>query len=196
MKLVIASNNQGKIAEIKQILGDLFDTVHSLKEMGIHHDVQEDGATFLENAVKKAEAFAQYGDVYVLADDSGLCVDALKGAPGVLSARFSGPNATDAQNNALLLEKMKDVPDEQRSAAFECCVALAGTHTPTITAQGVCRGHILREGRGGGGFGYDPLFYVEAYNATFAELSAQQKNAISHRKRALEALKEKLKGCV
>ncbi|MGI6175346.1 MAG: XTP/dITP diphosphatase [Christensenellales bacterium] len=196
MKLLIASNNQGKIAEIKEILGDLFDAVHSLKEMGIHHDVQEDGATFLENAVKKAEAFVQYGDMYVLADDSGLCVDALKGAPGVFSARFSGPNATDAQNNVLLLERMKGIPDGMRGAAFKCCVALAGRNTPTITAQGVCRGHILHEGRGESGFGYDPLFYVEAYNATFAELGTQEKNAISHRKRALEALKEKLKGCV
>ena len=190
MKLAIASNNQGKIKEIKAILGDYFGEMYSLKELGLQIEVEENGVTFAENAAKKAEEISRATGMCAIADDSGLCVEALGGAPGVYSARFSGEHATDEANNALLLEKLSGVQD--RCAKFVSCVALAQPGSETILAHGECPGIILEAPRGEGGFGYDPLFYVEEKKMTFAELPAEEKNAISHRYLALKALREKL----
>lgn len=187
MKLVIASNNAHKVREIKQILATKFDDVLSMKEMGINVDVEENGTTFEENALIKARAIhALLQDVAVLADDSGLIVDFLNGAPGVYSSRFSGNG--DAANNQKLLDLMKDVPDEKRSCRFASCVALVRTGYADVTAMGYCEGLVGRALKGSGGFGYDPLFYVSELDKTYAELTEEEKNAISHRARALANL--------
>jgi len=188
-KLLIATNNAGKVREIKAILGGLFDEVVSLKEAGYTLEVEEDGDTFEQNAVKKARAAAALTGLPALADDSGLCVDALSGAPGVWSARYASENATDADNNAKLLGAMEGVA--ARGARFVSVVALA-TGDTVMTARGEVRGEILRAPRGGSGFGYDPLFYSPELGQTFGEAPAEDKNRISHRARALAALREKL----
>lgn len=193
MKLLIATHNNGKVQEISKLFSRFYDDIVTLKDLGIAFEVEETGATFGENARLKALGYAaRVSGCDVLADDSGLEVDALSGAPGVFSARYSGENAIDASNNALLLERMGSVPDEKRRARFQCCVALARGNS-LITASGSCEGVILRAPRGSGGFGYDPLFYVEQFGKTFAELSLDEKNEISHRSRALRALEAKLR---
>lgn len=184
MKLVIASNNAHKVREIKQILSSKFSSILSMKEMGLDVDVEENGTTFAENALIKARAIhALLPDVAVLADDSGLMVDFLDGAPGVYSARFSGSG--DAANNQKLLDLMKEVPDEKRSCRFASCVALVRTGYAQLTAMGYCEGRVGRQLKGIGGFGYDPLFFVPELDKTYAELTEEEKNAISHRSNAL-----------
>lgn len=190
MKLIIASNNEHKLAEIKAILGSRFEEILSLKEAGIVHETVEDGSTFLENAVKKAREIVQLSGCCALADDSGLCVDALGGAPGIYSARFSGVHGDDKANNRLLLEKMRDIED--RRAHFACAVALARPDGSLVTAEGSFHGLIAREEQGENGFGYDPLLYLPAYGCTSAQLPPEEKNRISHRFKALQALVEKL----
>ncbi len=195
MKLLLATNNAHKAREIREILGERFSEILTMKEAGIELDVDEDGSTFAENAQKKArETLAYVGDRFdaVLADDSGLCVDALNGAPGVYSARFSGDAHNDAKNNEKLIELLKDVPDPLRTARFCCCVALQRVGAEPIVAQGEVEGTILHESRGENGFGYDPFFFYAPFQKSFAELSADEKNAVSHRKRALQKLKEAL----
>lgn len=196
MKLIIASNNAHKVVEIRQILKDYFTDICTLREAGIDIDVVEDGATFTENAIKKAEEVlsAAAGFDAALADDSGLMVDALNGAPGVYSARYAGEGHDDAANNAKLMADMAGVPDGQRTCRFVSAVALARRNLPTLTATGSCEGTLLREPRGQNGFGYDPYFFYEPSQKSFAELSAEEKNAVSHRKRSLEALKALLDG--
>lgn len=196
MKLIIASNNAHKVVEIRQILKDYFTDICTLREAGIDIDVVEDGATFTENAIKKAEEVlsAAAGFDAALADDSGLMVDALNGAPGVYSARYAGEGHDDAANNAKLMADMAGVPDGQRTCRFVSAVALARRNLPTLTATGSCEGTLLREPRGQNGFGYDPYFFYEPAQKSFAELSAEEKNAVSHRKRSLEALKALLDG--
>lgn len=196
MKLIIASNNAHKVVEIRQILKDYFTDICTLREAGIDIDVVEDGATFTENAIKKAEEVlsAAAGFDAALADDSGLMVDALNGAPGVYSARYAGEDHDDAANNAKLMADMAGVPDGQRTCRFVSAVALARRNLPTLTATGSCEGTLLREPRGQNGFGYDPYFFYEPSQKSFAELSAEEKNAVSHRKRSLEALKALLDG--
>ena len=196
MKLIIASNNAHKVVEIRQILKDYFTDICTLREAGIDIDVVEDGATFTENAIKKAEEVlsAEAGFDAALADDSGLMVDALNGAPGVYSARYAGEGHDDAANNAKLMADMAGVPDGQRTCRFVSAVALARRNLPTLTATGSCEGTLLREPRGQNGFGYDPYFFYEPAQKSFAELSAEEKNAVSHRKRSLEALKALLDG--
>lgn len=197
MHLLIATNNAHKAREIREILGDSVTSLCTLKEAGIDIDVVEDGKTFRENALKKAiETLAVAPACFdaVLADDSGLCVDALDGAPGVYSARFSGEAHNDAKNNARLIALLRDVPKEQRTARFCCCAALARRDAAPIAVQGEVEGTILFEARGENGFGYDPYFYYAPLNKSFAELSAEEKNAVSHRKRALYLLKEALDG--
>ena len=185
MKLIIASNNAHKVVEIRQILKDYFTDICTLREAGIDIDVVEDGATFTENAIKKAEEVlsAAAGFDAALADDSGLMVDALNGAPGVYSARYAGEGHDDAANNAKLMADMAGVPDGQRTCRFVSAVALARRNLPTLTATGSCEGTLLREPRGQNGFGYDPYFFYEPSQKSFAELSAEEKNAVSHRKR-------------
>ena len=198
MKLIIASNNAHKVVEIRQILKDYFTDICTLREAGIDIDVVEDGATFTENAIKKAEEVlsAAAGFDAALADDSGLMVDALNGAPGVYSARYAGEGHDDAANNAKLMADMAGVPDGQRTCRFVSAVALARRNLPTLTATGSCEGTLLREPRGQNGFGYDPYFFYEPSQKSFAELSAEEKNAVSHRKRSLEALKALLDGAL
>ena len=194
MKLLLATNNAHKAQEIREILSDSYAEIMTMREAGIELEVEEDGETFRENALKKAvETLAYSADQFdaVLADDSGLCVDALNGAPGVYSARFSEAH-NDAANNRKLIALLKDVPDEKRTARFCCCIALARKDMDPIVVQGEVDGTILHEARGENGFGYDPFFYYAPFHKSFAELSSDEKNAVSHRKRALMMLREAL----
>ena len=195
MRLVIASNNKNKVREIKEILGDRFDAVIPMREAGIELDVVEDADSFMGNARKKAvEAAALLPDDAVLADDSGLCVDALGGAPGVYSARYAGEGHDDAANRKKLLEALSDVPFSERNAHFACAMVLIRPGCGEINAYGRVDGKILFEERGENGFGYDSLFLYEPENLSFAEIDADRKNAVSHRRNALmlvlAALKE------
>ncbi len=186
MEFLLATRNKNKIREIVECLKSLTIVVRSLQDFPDAPDVKEDGSTFEENAVKKAVERAKYTGLLTLADDSGLVVDALGGAPGVRSSRYAGENATDFQNNTKLLEAMKDVVYTDRRAAFVCCMALADTNGLIRTVTGRCDGEILTAPRGRRGFGYDPLFVKLEYNKTFAELPLELKNRISHRAMALE----------
>lgn len=189
-RLLVASHNEHKIREIKELMAHLKFEVVGLPEVGEYAPVIEDGDTFQANARKKAVEIANLSGELVLADDSGLEVDVLGGAPGVQSARFAGEPFSDQRNNALLLEKLHGYPAEQRGAAFRCVMALAGPQGAVKFTEGVCRGIILFEPRGTGGFGYDPLFFVAEYGQTFAELSSQVKNRISHRYLAMRKMLE------
>ena len=194
MKLIIASNNAHKVSEIKAILGCFYDEILSLREAGIDMDVVEDANTFEGNALKKArEVFAVADADAVLSDDSGLMVDALGGAPGVYSARYAGEGHDDAANNAKLLDALKDVPGEKRTAQCRTSVALIRRGMPAVTADGSVEGRILRSPQGENGFGYDPLFYYEPLKKSFAQLTPEEKNSVSHRRRALESLCDKLR---
>lgn len=194
MKLIIASNNAHKVSEIKAILGCFYDEILSLREAGIDMDVVEDANTFEGNALKKArEGFAVADADAVLSDDSGLMVDALGGAPGVYSARYAGEGHDDAANNAKLLDALRDVPDEKRTAQFRTSVALIRRGMPAVTANGSVEGVILHSPQGENGFGYDPLFYYEPLKKSFAQLTPEEKNSVSHRRRALESLCDKLR---
>lgn len=197
MKLIIASNNAHKIREIRQILGPHFDEILSLSEAGICHETVEDGCTFMENAVKKASEIAALSGAAALADDSGLCVDALDGAPGIYSARFCGHHGDDAENNRTLLARMRQAAAQGRTgcgAHYTCAIALVYVDGTTVTAEGYLYGHLLTAPRGTGGFGYDPLFVPEGQERTLAEFTDEEKNAISHRARALAALLQRLDG--
>ena len=186
MKLIIASNNAHKLVEIKAILGSMFEEILSLREAGIDHETIEDGDTFLANAAKKAREIAQISGCCALADDSGLCVDALDGAPGIYSARFSGVHGDDKANNRVLLQKMQGVED--RSAHFTCAMVLVRPDGSAVRAEGYFYGQIAFEEAGENGFGYDPLFYLPERGCTSAQLSPAEKNAISHRAQALRKL--------
>ena len=190
MRLIVASNNAGKLREIEQILGGSFDEILSMRQMGIEIEVDENGDTFEQNALKKAQAIqALLSEEAVISDDSGLAVDALGGAPGVYSARFSGEKANDEDNNKKLLESLKDVPDGKRTARFVSCVCLVRPGRAPLLTLGECSGEIAFSPKGGEGFGYDPLFLSDDYRGrTFGEISADEKNAISHRARAITAL--------
>ncbi len=193
MKLLIASNNAHKVREIEEILSDYFDEMVTLREAGLVIDVVEDGKTFRENAVKKAmETLEKSGFDAALADDSGLCVDALDGAPGVYSARYAGEGHDDTANNDLLMERMKAVPDEKRTCRFVSCIALARKGRPVLVAEGKAEGLLLRAPAGENGFGYDPYFFYPPFSKSFAELTAQEKNSVSHRRAALDALRKAL----
>ena len=186
MKLIIASNNAHKLEEIRAILGDSFEEILSLREAGIDHETVEDGQTFLENAEKKAREIMEISGCCALADDSGLCVDALDGAPGIYSARFSGVHGDDKANNRVLLQKMQVVED--RSAHFTCAMVLVRPDGSAVRAEGYFYGQIAFEEAGENGFGYDPLFYLPERGCTSAQLSPAEKNAISHRAQALRKL--------
>lgn len=190
MNLIIASNNENKIREIKQILAGKFDTILSLKEAGVDHETVEDGTTFLENARKKAVEIAMLTGQCALADDSGICVPALNGAPGIYSARFCGRHGDDEANNRLLLEKMKETDDHR--AYYECAMVLANPNGNEITAEGQWEGIIVPVPAGTNGFGYDPIFYLPEYGKTAAQISPEEKNKISHRAKALQRLVQQL----
>lgn len=182
MKVLLASNNGHKIKEIKEILGDFFDVV-SLREAGVESDPEETGATFEENARIKAVAGMKASGMPCIADDSGLEVFALDGLPGVMSARYAGGHGDDSANNEKLLRELKNASD--RSARYVCVICMAFPNGHEIVARGECRGTILKEARGKGGFGYDPLFFFPQFGKTFAEITAEEKNEVSHRKAAL-----------
>lgn len=190
MKLIIASNNAHKLVEMKAILGEFFDEILSLREAGIEHETVEDGSTFLENAEKKAREIAEISGCCAIADDSGICVDALGGAPGIFSARFCGRHGDDEANNDLLLEKLEH--EENRCAHYTCAVVLAYPSGETVSAEGYFYGEITRERVGKNGFGYDPLFFLPEYGCTVGELDPEIKNRVSHRAKAIRALAEKL----
>ena len=186
MKLIIASNNAHKLVEIKAILAPFFDDVQSMREAGIEHETVEDGNTFMENAVKKARELAEISGCCAIADDSGLCVDALDGAPGIYSARFSGVHGDDKANNRLLLEKLEGA--ENRGAHYTCAIALAWPDGKMLTAEDYLYGEIAHDERGTNGFGYDPLFFVPELGKRTAEISAEEKNRIGHRGKAIRKL--------
>ena len=189
-RLVLASNNFGKLRELKELLGDRFD-VRSMREMGIELDVEENGETFEENALIKAHALMKLCHCATLADDSGLCVDQLGGRPGVHSARYCGVHGDDEANNQLLLEELSDKPAPHK-AHYGAAVALCRPGREDIVVYGRCDGEIIGEYRGEGGFGYDPLFLSDDLGVTFAEASAEAKNGVSHRARAIQMVLERL----
>ena len=188
-KYILASKNKHKAEEIKEILGEGFEIITQTEAGAGDIEVIEDGATFEENAAKKAEQIMKALNMPVIADDSGLCVDYLNGAPGVRTARFAGEHATDEENIAKLLSELHDVPPEKRGAMFVCVIALAEPGKKTQFFRGESIGRIAAEKSGNGGFGYDPIFYKEEYKATMAELTAEEKNKISHRGAALRAFR-------
>ncbi len=193
MKLLVATNNQGKIAELKRLLDLPGLELLTAQEAGLpaEFDPEETGATFEENAILKATQYAQATGLLALADDSGLEVDALGGQPGVYSKRFAGEDATDAERIAFLLSKLTDVPDERRGGRFVAVMALAGPDGTILeTQEGVCEGHILWESSGTGGFGYDPVFVPSAGNGrTLAEMNAIEKDTVSHRGNGLRKIR-------
>lgn len=191
-ELVVATGNKGKLREFAELLKGVVDVILSPADFPGFPDVEEDGESFEANALKKARSAALFTGKPVLADDSGLSVDYLGGRPGVYSARFAGEGATDADNNALLLRELDGVPTERRSAAFHCVIALCRPDGSCQTFDGSLPGIVLEAPRGEGGFGYDPLFLVPEYGQTFSELPLEIKNAISHRGRAMQMLKEAL----
>lgn len=192
MKLVLATGNQGKVRELRAILSDLEVEVLSLRDFPDIGEITEDGQTFAENALIKAKAVTDATGLIALADDSGLEVDSLEGAPGLYSARFAGENRSDLDNNLKLLSLLKDVPVDQRTARFRCVIAITTPCGEEYTADGTCEGIIGYEMKGNLGFGYDPLFYLPEHRQTFAELEHQLKNRISHRGRALAKAKSVL----
>lgn len=185
-KLLLSTRNPHKLRELEQILAGLNITILAPDQVGEFPDIEEDGETFAENAIKKASTLARLSNYITLADDSGLVVDALQGAPGVYSARFSGENATDEDNNRKLLELLQDVPEPERTARFICTIAVCSPSGQAVTVEGRCEGRIALVPRGQGGFGYDPLFIPAGYSQSFAELGATVKNQISHRGQALQ----------
>ena len=196
MKLILASRNRKKIKEMEALLSQYVEGVQilSLDDIGFEGDIEENGETYEENALIKARtAVEASGNRYAsIADDSGLSVDALGGAPGVYSARYAGGHGDDAANNTLLLQNLAAGPPAQRTARFVCCIACVFPDGTSFTVRGETEGLIIDDARGEGGFGYDPYFYYTPFGKTFAELSADQKNAISHRGKAVEKLAEKL----
>ena len=185
MEFIAATNNPGKMAEMRRILERMGHTVRSQREAGVTLEPEENGTTFAENARIKARAICEAAGTATIADDSGLCVDALDGAPGVYSARY-GHKSSDGERTAFLLENMKDVPDDKRTAKFVCVITCLWPDGRKIVARGECPGVITREVHGENGFGYDPVFYLPELGMTYAELPSEQKNAISHRARALQ----------
>lgn len=192
-KLVIASRNEKKKRELLQIIGDLDLEVATLNDFPEAPEVEEDGLTFHENAIKKAREIAQFTGCMSLADDSGLEVDALGGLPGVHSARFAGEPSDDERNNQKLLKMLEGVPAQERTARFRCVIAIAFPDGRVETTEGTCEGRVGFAPKGSAGFGYDPLFIPDGFDMTFAELSPEVKNSISHRGKALQKALEMLK---
>ena len=195
-RIIFATGNAGKMKEVRMILGELGIPVLSMKEAGIAADIVENGKSFEENAVIKAEAIRDLtadGDL-VLADDSGLEIDYLDGAPGIYSARFMGEDTCYTIKNTALVEKLAGLPEEKRTARFVCAIACAFPGGHTITTRGVMEGIIAQEIRGENGFGYDPIFYLPEFGCTSAEITPEQKNEVSHRGKALRAMRKELQG--
>ncbi len=192
-RIIFATGNEGKMREIREILRDLDVEILSLKEAGIHVDIVEDGTTFEENAVIKARTISEMTGEIVLADDSGLEIDYLNKEPGVYSARYMGEDTSYHIKNANLIQRLEGVPDEKRTARFVCAVAAAFPNGTVKTVRGTMEGRIGYEERGENGFGYDPIFFLPEFQCTSAELSMEEKNQISHRGKALRAIKDELR---
>ena len=192
MELLIATNNKGKVKEIKEILSGLDMEVFSLADKGIDIEVEEDGKTFEENSMKKASEIFKIANCITVADDSGLEVDALGGAPGVYSARYAGENATDEEKYTKLLNELKGLPEEKRTARFVSDVSVIFPDGTKKSLRGECEGVITTKPSGNGGFGYDPVFFVPELNKTFSEATMEEKNQISHRGKAFRMLREYL----
>ncbi len=189
-KIIFATGNQDKMKEIRMILADLGMPVYSMKEAGIDIDIVEDGTTFEENAMIKAEAIAKLTDAVVLADDSGLEIDYLNKEPGIYSARYAGTDTSYDIKNNLLLQRLEGVPDEKRTARFVCAIAAVFPDGSKETVRGTIEGRIGYEIAGEHGFGYDPIFYLPEYGCTTAELDPVKKNELSHRGKALRLMRE------
>ena len=192
MRIICATGNENKMREIREILGDLGLEIVSMKEAGISVDIVEDGETFEENAMIKAEAVSKLCDDIVLADDSGLEVDYLDKAPGVYSARFMGEDTSYDIKNQAIIDKLDGVPKEKRTARFVCAIAAVLPSGKKISTRGTIEGMIGYEIKGENGFGYDPIFYVEELGCTTAEISPEEKNKVSHRGNALRAMRKEL----
>ncbi len=199
MKVVFATGNEGKVREIREILGDMQVRVVTMKEAGLYTEAEEDGSTFLENAVLKAQAVARkagesrdWKDAVVMADDSGLVIDALGGEPGIYSARYMGHDTSYREKNKNLIERLAGVPKEKRTARFVCAIAAVLPDGRLLTAEETMGGCIGYEERGENGFGYDPIFYLPEFGCSSAEITPEQKNSVSHRGKALRAMKKKL----
>ena len=193
IKIIFATGNQGKMREIKAIMSDMDVEILSMKEAGIDVDIEENGTTFEENALIKARAIVKEAGAIVLADDSGLEIDYLDKAPGVLSARYMGEDTTYSIKNAHILELLKEVEGNARSARFVCSIAAVFPDGREFTTYATIEGEIAHKSAGENGFGYDPIFFVPEFGKTTAELSADEKNKISHRGKALSMMKEILK---
>lgn len=192
MELVLATRNQDKIREIKEVLADLKVKILTYENFPDFPEVREDGDTLRDNALKKARAVARFTGKVALADDSGLEVKALGGAPGVFSSRFAGEDASYEDNNCKLLSLLKGVPPEKREATFRCVIAISDPQEREKIVEGVCGGKIVEKNEGKEGFGYDPIFKPEGFTRTFAQMSLEEKNQISHRAKALKKAKEAL----
>lgn len=191
-KIIFATSNEGKMREIREILKSLGTEILSLKEAGVHADIVEDGETFEANAVIKAKAVWKETGGIVLADDSGLEIDYLNGEPGVYSARYMGENTSYEIKNWNLIHRLDGVPEEKRTARFVCVIAAVLPDGSLLTTRGTMEGHIAYEPAGEGGFGYDPILMLPEYGKTSAEITMEEKNLISHRGKALRAMKDRL----
>ena len=199
IELLVATTNQRKFAEVKDFLAKLPLNIFSLASLSTWPKVVEDGATFEENALKKARTLAEYSGYLTLADDSGLEVDALNGAPGIYSARYSGEEGNDEKNNAKLLHELRHVPEKKRTGRFVCALALCAPKSygmKELTVRASCEGRIAFRPTGGSGFGYDPLFFYPPFGKTFGEIDRETKATVSHRGKALEKLAEMLPSLV
>ena len=191
-RLIFATGNEGKMKEVREILADTGYEILSMKEAGIDLEIVENGTTFEENAIIKAKAVMEASGELTLADDSGLEIDAFGGEPGIYSARYLGENTSYVEKNQVILDRMKDVPEEKRSARFVCAIAAAFPNGQTCTTRGTMEGIIGYEAKGGNGFGYDPIFYLPELGKYSAQLSSEEKNKLSHRGEALRKMKEVL----
>ena len=193
MRIIFATGNEGKMREVRMIMADLGYEILSMKEAGISADIEEDGETFEKNAMIKAKGIAALCNDLVLADDSGLEIDALNREPGVYSARYLGEDTSYHIKNANLIQRLEGVPEEERTARFVCAIAAVLPDGRTFTTKAAMEGRIGYEERGENGFGYDPIFLLPEYGKTTAELSPEEKNKLSHRGKALRLMKEMLK---
>lgn len=192
-KLIFATNNQGKMKEVRMMLSDLCGEIIPLADAGISVEIIEDGDTFEENAVIKAKTIMEYTGEIIMADDSGLEIDAFNKEPGIHSARFLGEDTSYDVKNQYILDKLEDIKYEERTARFVCAIACAFPDGKLVTKRGIMEGVIGYEIKGYNGFGYDPIFFLPKFNCTSAELRPEQKNQVSHRAKALEAIKKELK---
>jgi len=192
-KCILATKNKGKIREFKDLFKDMNIDLVSALDLESFPKIKEDGKTFLENALKKARIVAEHYGTMAISDDSGLEVDALNGRPGIYSARFAGEGATDEANNQRLLKELEGIPRERRTARFRCVIVAYRPDGKWVHGEGTFEGLIALEPKGRGGFGYDPVFFLPEFGVTVAELSATEKNRISHRARALKALYKRIK---